>query len=745
MTTAIVFLAWTCALFLAFRSRPHWLIMIIMFANYIYLDRIADTPGSTEWVMLKALGPALALIAIYHWFWRDEPPFDITKVAAALVGYGLLLAISVSYARNSEIALEGVELYFRYIGLGLIVILAMRSFFDLTCLAWAFLAGATFLGAIGIYIFVTGSFDETFYGMGRVALSNFHGDVRGYRYEGPIDANELATLLVFVVPVAIERLLNSEAILARIAAGLAVLACLIGILLTGSRGGWLALTVIGLVTVALRPRRIQLILIPLAVLVIIMLVPREYIGRALSVGSLVGLTDEAPDGSLYGRMNALKVAWALFLDNPILGVGTNNYDWSFQEYGMILGLPNRGHGMAAHNSYAEVATEQGIVGLIAFLGLLSAAGTGLIQVQRSLRSAGRTKDADLVFAFAIGCLGYLVGVLFLSFLGRFFWMMLTIVLAMPAIVAAHPSRAPDGPPSAARLAPFTKAAGAQSNGSRAPLARTAPGGSAIAAGSSDHARASPDAGARPSEKGWEGAAARARPRVATLGGGPAVIISGARCSGVSAVARRVGLLDAPTPPDCVVAAEDADAIRLLNKFPHARMLWVYAHYRRAVLANLARFGAQACLTELARHVRLLEAGTGRRSFTNEILVLSGEIFGRNGNALAAAALSWHLKTGEYFRLRLDREPRVILVAYDVIVVDPAAATASLRAWLNLLPGGRAVVDNSDDDFRHYDPESFDDDAVPARIRDLCDDLWIALERERERQRTDQALRVGTKA
>jgi hypothetical protein len=44
------------------------------------------------------------------------------------------------------------------------------------------------------------------------------------------------------------------------------------------------------------------------------------------------------------------------------------------------------------------------------------------------------------------------------------------------------------------------------------------------------------------------------------------------------------------------------------------------------------------------------------------------------------------------------------------------------------------VDNSNDDFRHYDPESFDDDAVPARIRDLCDDLWIALERERERQR-----------
>ena len=128
MTVATVFLAITSALFLVFRSRPHWLLIGLMFINYVYLERVADRPWTTEWLLLKALGPSLALIIVYRWLWRNEPPFDIMKNAAALAGYGLLLAISVFYARNSDIALEGVELYYKYIGLGLVVALSMRSF-----------------------------------------------------------------------------------------------------------------------------------------------------------------------------------------------------------------------------------------------------------------------------------------------------------------------------------------------------------------------------------------------------------------------------------------------------------------------------------------------------------------------------------------------------------------------------------------------------------------------------------------
>jgi hypothetical protein len=72
----------------------------------------------------------------------------------------LLLAISVLYTRNVERALVGVELYFRYIGLGLVVVLLTSRIFYLRCAAWALMAGATFVGAIGIYIFLTGSFDD---------------------------------------------------------------------------------------------------------------------------------------------------------------------------------------------------------------------------------------------------------------------------------------------------------------------------------------------------------------------------------------------------------------------------------------------------------------------------------------------------------------------------------------------------------------------------------------------------------
>ena len=499
--------------------------------------------------------------------------------------------------------------------------------------------------------------------MGRVALSNIHDEVRGYRYEGPIDANELATLLVFVVPMAIERLLNSEAILAKFAAGLGS-----SDLPHRNPANRLARGLAGFDGDRSRHRRTSSQAHPAYLhtpcgSLIIMLVPQEYIGRALSVGSLVGLTDEAPDGSLYWRMNALKVSVGAVSRQPILGVGTNNYDWYFPRVRHDFG-PARAR-----------------------------AWHGCAQLLRGSRDGARDGRADRVPQPTLGCRhqlgpGATIAAIGWPKQGRRSGVRLRDRMprisggcAVPEFPRAlflddadhrarhagdrcgSPIAGSGWTPFAARLRAFRRLPALRHGREHRDLGLgSLPAVQAVVAGSGDHAHASPERqGSAASEGVGRGCSA------STLEGGargrrPGRDYRRRAVFGSERGRARVGLLDAPASPECIVAAEDADASRLLKTFPRARMLWVYAHYRRAAPANLARFGAKGCLNELARHVRQLEDGNDRRSSTHEIRALTERDIRPQRSALAAAALSWHIKTSEYFRLRLDREPRVILVA-----------------------------------------------------------------------------------
>ena len=66
-------------------------------------------------------------------------------------------------------------------------------------------------------------------------------------------------------------------------------------------------------------------------------------------------------GNLTGRTQIWHDAYSRFLDNPILGVGSNAFK-SVSE-----------HGLVAHNSFLSVLVETGLIGLLLFLTLLAIA------------------------------------------------------------------------------------------------------------------------------------------------------------------------------------------------------------------------------------------------------------------------------------------------------------------------------------------------------------------------------------
>ena len=72
--------------------------------------------------------------------------------------------------------------------------------------------------------------------------------------------------------------------------------------------------------------------------------------------------------ALVQRMAIWQAAWAMFQDNPLLGVGIGNFDLSYRNYA-LPGWPQLpGH---AHNYYLNLLAEGGILLLGSYLALLS--------------------------------------------------------------------------------------------------------------------------------------------------------------------------------------------------------------------------------------------------------------------------------------------------------------------------------------------------------------------------------------
>lgn len=175
--------------------------------------------------------------------------------------------------------------------------------------------------------------------------------------------------------------------------GLAVVILIAGVYATGSRGG--ALTVaLGLAAVAFtsRSRRLK-------------------IATALAVcaGGLLLLLFTAQASSsasrtVSGRATENLIAWAMFRDHPLVGVGPGQYPNLYRDYALRIGNDPRTE-RAPHSLPLQIAAEQGIAGL---LGWLAAAVFVIrtIVVRRAWRTAlGR--------AVSISAGTYLFGSIFL--------------------------------------------------------------------------------------------------------------------------------------------------------------------------------------------------------------------------------------------------------------------------------------------------------------------------------------------
>jgi len=355
--------------------------------------------------VLVVLKPALvaAILAIGLYLLQQSGQRHLGRLWSATTAWllGLLLwsALSVPAALNQGVAFHAWTEFARTVVMFLVVAGCVRTARDVERLGLVYFAVTVVYTAVVLSRFQLGAD----WRLGRL-----------YYY----DANDLATLIATAIPFGLYFVIAQRRPLLRVLAlaGLGLLA--VGLIRSGSRGGFLALlavtafVLLGFTTIAARAR--------LAGLVVILAVGAASASDQYwtQMQTIIHPDQDYNTTSDAGRVKIWKRGLGYMMDRPVLGVGMNNFPVAEGTISPLARARQRGQGVrwgVAHNSFIQVAAELGIPGLLLFIGLIASAFASLRRVVRQFRNAPGAKDLSrLAQSLMAALVGFIVGGFFLT-------------------------------------------------------------------------------------------------------------------------------------------------------------------------------------------------------------------------------------------------------------------------------------------------------------------------------------------
>jgi O-Antigen ligase len=216
-------------------------------------------------------------------------------------------------------------------------------------------------------------------------------------------------------------------------------------MVTLSRGGFIGLAAVGLYCWLRSSQKIRAVLV-VGILVIFMLLlaPAKYWEE---VGSITD--DKTIDtGTGAERFYTWGIGLDMFLSNPIIGVGQENFPWTLQKYEGEKRFNTRSFaGRAAHSMYFQLFPELGLVGAGILGAMLYYTRRDLRRVDRfsrSYREASGTSEEEsaqirsafyYARAMEASMIGYLVSSVFISTLYYpSFWVLMAFSIALRNVI-----------------------------------------------------------------------------------------------------------------------------------------------------------------------------------------------------------------------------------------------------------------------------------------------------------------------
>jgi O-antigen ligase len=246
-----------------------------------------------------------------------------------------------------------------------------------------------------------------------IAMLSGYGPLVTYRNHpdrlavgGSYDANDLALLFVVAIPFAFFQL-RSSGPLTRVLMVAAIALMLLGILVTGSRGGFLGLivtTAFILIKSRGQTRKYALATVAAGALLFAYAAPASYWDR---INTIFNQEDDYNLTERSGRLEVWKTGMRILSDNPLFGVGIASFPLAHRKFSGTRAE------IAPHNSFLQVAAELGLPGLLLFV-------WGIIATLRTARrvrkrpSEPHDESLWLASALQVSLAGFIASAFFLS-------------------------------------------------------------------------------------------------------------------------------------------------------------------------------------------------------------------------------------------------------------------------------------------------------------------------------------------
>jgi O-antigen ligase len=168
----------------------------------------------------------------------------------------------------------------------------------------------------------------------------------------------------------------------------------------------------------------------------------DYVVRLSSldhVGGLFSKQESAPDFSIMRRYAENVACIEAFMTSPIIGVGPGHFVAFYSEpYVNQTGIVRQVKGYRGHSLYFETAAETGLLGILTFLSIV---GSMMLRLRREYRSSAlrdHPEYVDLMKAFFVSIVGYMISAIFLHLsYPRYFWLLLALANASVAVVRSQ--------------------------------------------------------------------------------------------------------------------------------------------------------------------------------------------------------------------------------------------------------------------------------------------------------------------
>jgi putative inorganic carbon (HCO3(-)) transporter len=409
------------------------ILIIAILINLSYVLAKQGYPGGIEPFVIMV---ASALLIRYFYAGQTLTAHSRTfRVEFFLILYFIVVAASFLVAADKQRAWADILNLAKDIIIIYCILFALQRSSQWKQATWLIIITTAVLCAFSTYQFLTQNYEQTFFEFASITMARVDGDSLSARAGGPVNApNIWAQILVAISMLLIFRIIYEKHTLIKLAGVVMLGMILYTVLNAYSRAAYLVLAIDVILILLVLKRHVNpfVAFAGLGVMVLLFqFLPASYQDRISTLSFFTSDTGIYEDSSFRGRSSEMLTGLAMFAAHPVFGIGTANYRPSYQQYTQLVGLEFRAEARDPHSLYVQILAETGILGAIAFLGLVFSLLNALNKACLDIEQSPRLSEwLPWMNAIRLAIMSYLLTSFFMhNAYFRYFWILVAMGLA----------------------------------------------------------------------------------------------------------------------------------------------------------------------------------------------------------------------------------------------------------------------------------------------------------------------------